>query len=107
MCTYQSNTNTPKPANSSTPAPIPAQVPEREPDDDSDFDCIDISLDTTHTPRKEIAKDEIKNSIQSSKGNIVLDSGYTSQKEDMGIAISSESREEINTDTGMVSSEIF
>ncbi len=105
-CTYQGGA--PKPANPSTPAPTPAQVPEPppEPEYDSDFDCIDISLDSTASPRKEIVKDE-SNNAQSSTGNIVLDSGYTSQKEDVRNTISNEShRGEVNTDTGMVSCSI-
>jgi hypothetical protein len=94
-CSYQAKAAA-KPANSSPPAhaPVAESEPSSEPEYDSIFDCIDISLDTTpFHPRKEIVKDS------ASEGNIVLDSGYTGQKEDMNEF----QRKEKNAGTEMVS----
>lgn len=65
------------------------EAPEYDPDNDSDFDCIDISLNYTRvTPRQEVSKDDTKDTM---KGNIALDSGYTSSKENTGSTIPNES----------------
>ena len=108
-CTYQANR--PKPVNRSTPAPAPAPAavsePLPEPEYEFNFDCIDISTDTDPTPRKEIVKDETKNA-QACKESIMLDSGYTSPKEDAGVPKANEPHSaKVNSDTGMVSSKLF
>ena len=105
VCTYQSNAHTTNPAN---PSPPVAQVPEPayEPETDSDFDCIDISLDINRSPSKGISKKVMKIVPVLPERNLMHDSGYTSQKEDM---VSNPCGEDahISPNIGIVSSGLF
>ncbi|XP_028410453.1 tudor domain-containing protein 1-like [Dendronephthya gigantea] len=90
VCTYQNNS---KPAKSEVKVPVATNGPMSAPDDldnDSDFDCIDISLESS-TSRK--AK---PNTEQRNDGDVSLDSSFC---QDSGVVISRESPcEELNSD---------